>query len=98
MNKNQLDSLQKIGVTINTVKYSYPNPELLAEYGFWNTDQFPERIQFSVNGSIDSPETARHIEQSLLILVKAMQSGDPSVTEMLEEMLGQIDTLLGLKQ
>lgn len=92
MNKKDVKRLKDIGVSILDVKYTYPDEKWMEEYGFWNYEQWDDEIVFHINGRVESPKHARQIEEALLILVKAKQSDDPRILDMLE----QLETLIGL--
>lgn len=94
MNKKDVERLKDLGISILDIKYTYPDEAFLSEIGMWNYEEWNDEVSFSVNGRIESAETARQIERALLTLVKAKQSNDPRVLEMLEE----LETLIALTE
>lgn len=94
MNKKDVKRLKDIGIHILGIKYSYPDEEFLTDIGFWNYDDWDDQITFRMDGRIESAKHARQIEKALLTLVKAEQSDDPRIKEMLDE----LETLINLTE
>lgn len=92
MNKKDVKKLKDIGVSILDIKYTYPDEAFMEQMGFWNYEDWGDEIVFHINGRVESAKHARQIEEALLILVKAKQSNDPRIMDI----LGQLETLIGL--
>ena len=92
MTRTQIQKLKILGVHIQNITYSYPDEQWLKEVGFWNYEEYKQRITVSVNLEFETVENARNLERNLLILAKAQASDNPAV----QNLLNELETLLEL--
>lgn len=92
MTREHREKLKALGIYIQHIQYNYPDENWMKEMGFWNYEQYMKTIGVSVNLEITDANTARKLEQNLLILAEAQASDNPAV----QNLLDQLETLIGL--